>query len=796
MLYDDLRDAIRTLIRTPVFAVTVIGTSALAIASTTAVFSVVNAVLLRPLPFRDPRQLIQIAEKNDRMHVDNFGASVLNFVAWRERTRAFDELAGLGYATFTLAGAGDPEQLTGNRVSPALLRVLGLSVVAGRGFSDDEERPEAAPVAMIGEGYWARRFARDPGIIGRTLTLNGTPVTIVGVAPSALALFSGSDVYVPLKIDAAREIRLSHTLLVAGRLKPGLTLRQAEADADRMAADLARTYPEMRDWGVHLITFFHTFVNAQLETALLTLLAAVVCVLLVACANIANLLLAREVARRREFAVRTALGASRGRLLGHRLVESLTLSAIGGAAGTVAAVVAVKMMNRSLPANLLPVRDIPIDTTVLLFAVAITIGTGIAFGIAPALTARDQGVHELLKGARIAGGRTRRVRAVLAGAELGLATMLLVGAGLLVQTFINLQHVGLGFEPHGRLTFQLAPPTAKYPLADRAAAFYRTLIETLGGIPGVRDVAVSSGIPFGQGTYTTTPMIAAPPSALPPDTQVPIDWRIVSPGYFRTMGIPIVGGRDFSDADGPPAPNVVIVSQSTARTLWGAADPIGRTLVRPADHRSMTVVGIVGDVRSTTLTKESPSLYYPVAARVWPRMEIVVRSDAPPATVLPVIRQRIRQIDPELAPALVRTLDEWVWNSSAQPRLSATLAGVFAMVAVAIAAVGIYGVLAYSVAQRTREIGVRIALGAPAARVVRLIVGEGMTVALSGIGGGLVLSWLLSHVMSTLLYGLAPRDPMTLLGVAAALGLVALAACWLPAVRAARVDPIVTLRDE
>src|SRR5438874_8488110 len=556
----DLRYAVRLIRRAPMFTAAVVGTVALAIAANTAIFSVVNAVLLRPLPLAEPGRLIQVAEKNDALGLPNFGASVLNFLSWRERARSVDALSAIGFSSFTLSGLGEPEQLSGNRVSPSLMPLLGLAPVAGRAFTPDEERPGAPPVAMIGEGLWARRFGRDPAVVGRAVTLNGLPVTIVGVAPRALNLISGGDVYVPLTIDPAKENRLNHVIFVAGRLRPDVTLRQAQAELDTIADGMGRVYPEMRDWGVHLLTFFDTFVSAQLKTGLLVLLGAVAFVLLIACANIANLLLSRSASRQKEMAIRAAMGATQARVLHQLLVESVALAAIGGALGIVGAVWAIRAINASLPPNLLPVPVVHADGVVLAFAVGLTFFTGLIFGIAPACHSAKADVNEVLKNtARGAGGGRQRLRSGLAAGELALATLLLVGAGLLLKSFANLQHVRLGFEPHGLLTFQLAPPIAKYPLNEQAPAFYRALLDSLRATPGVRRAGVSSGIPFGQGNYTTSPVKTVGQSVLPPDSAIPIDWRIVSPGYFQTMAMSLLRGRDFSDADGPRTPAVAIV---------------------------------------------------------------------------------------------------------------------------------------------------------------------------------------------------------------------------------------------
>jgi predicted permease len=798
-MLNDILYSFRTMRRTPMFSASVILTVALAIAANTAIFSVVNAVMLRPLPFAEPDRLVQVAEKNDKLNLPTFGASVLNFLSWREQTRTFEEMAAIGSNNYTLSGAGEPEQLSGNRISPALTRVLGISPILGRSFIEAEEKPGAAPVVMIGEGVWKRRFGADPGLIGRTITLDGAPTTVVGIAPVSLNLISGGDVYTPLTIDPAKEIRLNHVIFVVGRLRRGISLQQAQAEMDAISRHLGQQYPEVRDWGIHLLTLFDTFVSTQLKTALLVLLAAVAFVLLIACANIANLLLARAATRQREMAVRIAMGASGGRLMRQLLVESVALSIAGGGIGLLGAVWAVRAINGALPPNVLPVPAVQIDAMVLWFAAGLTVFTGLVFGIAPAWRTPKVDFNEVLKeaGRGSSGGVRGRLRNSLAAAELALATVLLIGAGLLIQTLANLQRVRLGFDSRGLITFQLSPPPAKYPFTSKAPLLYRAVLDSLQSVPGVRGAAVSSGIPFGAGNYTTHPMITTGQSVLPPATAVPIDWRIVSPGYFKTMGIPLLRGRDFTDADGPTAPHVMIVSQATAKKFWGAADPLGRTLTRTADLRTpFTIVGVAGDVRGTALNQESPALYYPVAARVAPLMDVVVRTSGSPEPLLPAIRQKVRELDAELALANVKTMDQWLSNSAAQPRLNSVLLGAFAAVALLIAAIGIYGVLAYSVSQRTREIGLRMALGATPRGVLSLIVGEGLVVVLIGVGIGLAGGLAIGRVVSSLVFGVTVHDPATFAGVATILAIVALAACVIPARRAARVDPMIALRHE
>src|SRR4051812_2608846 len=795
MLLNDLRYTARLLRKSPLFTLAVVLTVALAIGANTAIFTVDNAVMLRPLPYQQPDRLVWVAEKNDTLHLPTFAASVLNYLSWKEQSRAFETMGAFGFATFNLTGTGDPEQLTGGTITPSLFPLLGISPVLGRAFADDEDRPGSASVAMIGEGLWKRRFGGDPSVVGRHLTLNGLDRTIVGIAPASLALLSNGDVWMPMTIDPGREIRLNHVILAVARLRPAATLEQAQGEMNVVAAQVSQQYPEMKEWGIQLVDFYHFFVNPQLQTALVMLLCAVGCVLLIASANVANLMLARAASRQREIAVRTAIGASRGRLLRQLLIESLVLSSIGGAAGLLAALWGIDAINALMPANLLPVPDVRIDATVLLFALVLTIATGLLFGIAPAWHAARTDLNEVLKQATRSSGAARpALRNTLAATELALATVLLIGAGLLSQSLLRLQHVSLGFEPDRLLTFQVSLPRTKYP-GEKAVAFYRTLLESLRAAPGVRAAAGSSGIPFGNGAYTQTPIATTGPSPLPVDTAIPTDWRVVTPGFFQTMRIPLLRGRDFTDADAPAgAPNVVIVSQTTAKRFWGDADPLGRTLHRQGDTaRHYSVVGVVGDVRQSALAQESPAIYYP-SIGLTGSMGIVVRTDPPPASLLPAVRQKLHDLDAGLPMSSVRTMDEWVSNNAAQPRLNAILLAVFAVVALVIAAIGIYGVLAYSVNQRTREIGLRMALGAPRGQVLRLIVREGMTVGAIGIAAGIAGAFALSRVLASLVFDVQVRDPLTYAAVAAVLALVALAACVIPARNASRVDPMIALR--
>jgi putative ABC transport system permease protein len=797
-LWKDIRFACRIMRRSPGFTATVVLIVAVAIAANTAIFTVVNAVMIRPLPFAEPARIMQVAEKNDKLNLPSFGASVLNFVDWREQTRTFEELAGVGYGNYTLTGSGDPEQLSGNLISPALMQVLGLKPILGRSFSASEEQPGAPLVAMMGESLWRRRFGGDPALVGRTISLNGASTLVVGIAPDALNLVGQGDLYTPMTIDPSKEIRLNHVITVFGRLRPGVTEREAQEEMNAISAHMGRQYPEIRDWGIRLIDLPNTFVSPQLRTGLLVLLVAVGLVLLIACANLANLLLARASTREKEMALRTAIGATRGNLMRQVLVESTVLSMAGGIAGLGGAVAAVRVLNRVLPPNVLPIPNVAIDATVLWFSFGLTIATGLLFGIAPALRNARVSPNEALKqvGRGADSGIRRRLRDGLVASELALATVLLIGAGLLVQSLVRLQAVALGFDSHGLITFQLAPPPAKYP-AGKTTLFYRSLLESLRSIPGARGAAAASSLPLDDSGHPRHPMLTTDPSIVPPGTKIPIDWSSVSPGYFRLMRIPLVAGRDFTDADVTGAQNVIVVSRSTAREFFGEANPLGKAL-RPSARPDLafTIVGVVSDVRDTALENASPELYYSAGQRMQAQMSVAVRTDGNPEALLPAIRHKLYELDPELAMAGARTMDNWVESNAAQPRFNSFLLATFAALALLMAAIGTYGVLAYSVNQRTREIGLRMALGAQRGEVLRLVIGEGMKVALAGVWVGLVGGLALGRFLASLVFGITVRDPLTFAAVAAALTAVALAACILPALRAARVEPMVALRYE
>jgi len=799
MLLKDLQYAARTLRKTPIFTLSAVLTLALGIGGNTSIFSVVNAVMLRPLPFAEPSRLVRIFEKNDRQKISQFGSSVLNYLSWKEQSQSFESIACIGFPSFNLTGKGDPEQFQGSSFSPSLMPMLGLNPVMGRSFQEGEEKPGSAPVAMISEMLWKRRFAGDPSLIGQTITLNGIPTTVVGITPRALFFLTGTDISTPLVIDPGKENRLNHVTIAVARLKYGVSLQQTQAEMNTVASRLSQQYPELKDWGVQLTDFYHWYVQDQLRTALLALLGAVGLVLLIASANIANLLLSRATARQKEIAVRAALGASNARLLRQFLTESLLLSLLGGGLGVMGAICSVRIMNATLPQGLLPIPEIPVDTAVLSFALGITVVTGLLFGLAPAWHALRTDLNRILNsGGRGSSGAARpTLRNWLVAGELAVATVLLIGAGLLIQSLQRLGRVHLGFEPQGLLTFQLTLPPAQYQSPGKGWAFYKAMLESVQSLPGVRSAAISSGIPLGAGNYTTTPANTIGKTLLPQGTAIPIDWRLVSPDYFRTMEIPLLRGRTFDEHDGPDSPLVTIVTQETAQKLWGDDDPVERQVHIVASNKNYKVVGLVGSVHNTALNQEpNAAMYYPAAARLWPLMDVVVRTQGKPESALPTIRRKIHELDSELPVSNVRTMEEWITTSATQSRLNTILLAVFAGVALLIAVIGIYGVLAYSVNQRTREIGVRMALGAQRPDVLCLVVREGMTLGLIGIAAGLIGAFALSRALTSMLFEVKIHDPATFLAVPCILAAVALAACYVPARRAAKVDPMAALRCE
>ena len=812
MLAQDLRHAWRGLRGTPIITGTVVLTLGLGVGASTAVFSVVHAVLLRPLPYPEPDQLVELFEEN-RQAGSVMRASALNYRSWAERSRRFEAIAAFGNGGVTLTDAGDPEPLNASIVTASLFQVLAVRPLVGRPLLPEDEQRGAARVVVLGESLWRSRFGGDRQIVGRSITLDGQRYEVVGVVPRAFrevgraqaAGAAETQIVLPLAIDPAREDRGNHTLRVVGRLGRGVTLEQAADEMRAVAARMEREFPATNaNWGVRIQSLFETTIEPPVRRALVLALGAVAMVFLIACANVANVLLARGMRRGAELAMRTALGAGRARLVRQLLTESVCLALVSGAAGVLVAAIAHPLVRAMLPPTLPRLDEMRIEAGVLAFGLLVSIASGLVFGVVPALRAsRLDPSRSLSNGGRATPESSRmRLRQVLIASQIAFATMLLVSAVLLLQSFVRLQRVPLGFEPESVVTTRVSLPGSRYADAERAGQFYERLLTTLAASDQVRAAAIGTSAPFAPGVRA---------SFRPPDRgQDPAERlanetaaeHIVSGDYFRVLGMPLLAGRPFGELDRQGSAPVAIVSQRLARLMWADANPLGQTLERAG--RPHEVVGVVGDIRGSDTQglrgggpdREPRAAVYFAAAQFPQRtMTLLVRASNP-ATVVPGIREAVRQLDPALPLQRVRPLREWFAESVAPARFTTTLATLFAVSALLLASVGIYGVLAYTVASRTREIGVRMAMGASRRQVMALVVREGMAWAGSGILLGLIGAFAAASVIATLLYGVAAHDPVTFAVVGGAIALIALIACSIPAARAVRIDPTIAMRAE
>jgi putative ABC transport system permease protein len=795
MTLSDLRYALRGLARAPVFTVVAIVTLALGIGANTAIFSVVHAVALEPLGYAESGRLVRIWEKNDRLKISQFSASVPNYMSWREQATVFEELGAWRDSNATLTTGGEPQRVARVEATATLLPLLGVRPFLGRNFSADEDRAGGPRVALLFASIWRSRFGADPAMVGRPITLDGVPHVVVGIVRDEDFVFP-AQVFTPLAPDLARENRSNKMMGVFGRLSKGVPLAQAQEQMDGMAVRLGHQYPENREWGVTMATFYDWIVPAPVRTGLYLLLASVGVVLLIACSNVANLMLARAALRQRELAVRLALGASRFRIVRQVLTETLVVCAAGGAAGLLMARWSVPLLKAQLASALPRADDIQLSAPVLWFSLGITALTGILFGVLPATLNSKRDVVSALKPGGRAGAAPQqgRARRLLVVGQVALATVLLAAAALLVQSLQRLQRVELGFDASRLTTGMMGLPSARYPSHMQAWQFYKQLLDDLTALPGVNAVALTSGAPFGDGN-TGMPVKAVGANAQGAE-DVQADWRDVSDDYFRTLAIPVLRGRTFAPADGGDRASLaIILSDNLARRFWPDVDPIGRQ-VRLGNQHVCTVVGVVGDVHNVTLNGQPrPTMYFPARQLLWPTMTIVARSSLG-TSLASSIRQKVVALDPQLAVFNVRTMDTVLDANTAQPRLTAWLVGLFALLALLLAAIGVYGVLAYLVAQRTQEIGVRMALGARPGAVVRLVLGHALKMTALGVTIGITGAALLSPYLESQLFGVGPRDAPTFAGVAIGLMAIAILASYVPARRATRVEPLIALRAE
>src|SRR6266540_313360 len=807
-VWQDLRYGGRMLWKNPGFTLVAVITLALGIGANTAIFSVVNGVLLRPLPYYEPERLVMVwADRpilQAQIGMPDFPVAVADFVDWRNQNHVFEQMAALRTQRMNLTGGGEPESVIGLRASAGLFTLLGARFTTGRAFLPEEDRAGADRVVVISHGLWRQRYGADPKLIGQKIMLDNEAYTVIGVTapdfqfprrgevPSYFGVSTTVYLYMPIAFTPAQlNDRLSSYLGVIARLNPGVSVGPASAEMNAIARRLTEQYPQTNtDKGVRL-TLLHQQAVGKARTALLVLLGAVGFVLLIACANVANLLLARAAGRQKEMAIRASLGASRWRIVRQLLTESLLLALSGGAAGLLLAWRGVDLLLAIAPDNLPRAYDIRLDTRVAGFTLLGSLLTGIVFGLLPALQASKTNLSETLKegGREATGLLRRRLRGSLIVSELALAFVLLMGAGLLIRSFVSLTEVDPGLDPRRVLTMTIMLPPAKY-VGSQAADFFQQTLERVRTLPGVEAAATVNPLPLSGAHASSGFSIEGRPS--PTDQTFNAGVRIIIPGFFKTFRVPLVNGRLLAESDAANATPVVVINESLARNYFANEDPLGKRITLDATR---VIVGVVGDVKHSALDEEAkPEIYGPMAQSPTPFMSLAVRASSDPMQMVAAVRGQVWAVDKDQPVSNIETMERLMAKSVAPRRFNLLLLGVFALVGLALAGVGLYGVISYTVTQRTREIGVRMAMGAQRGDVLRLVIGEGMKLAfigaLLGLGGALALT----HLLKTLLFGVSATDPLTFIAIAAALIIVALLACWIPANRAAKVDPMIALR--
>jgi putative ABC transport system permease protein len=791
----DVRHASRAFLHQPAFALTAVLALALGIGANTAVFSVVYAILLKPLPFPQADRLVYAYDTFPA--VPNAAVSWPKYIALRDGARTLTALGALAPGTVTITGRGEPQQAVTTRVSGDFFSVLDVSPAYGRWLNRDDDVPNGGKAIVLSYGLWRQRFGADPRIVGQAVTVNGEAATVAGVMPQSFNYPAGTEAWVPLALPADTT-SLGNFLKLVGRMKPGVTVQQASDDLRALSAAYNAPLKLQRDEKVIGLRDFLTQFNRQM---LLIMQGAVAFVLLVACANVANLLLARSVARQRELSIRAAIGAGRFRLVRQLLTESVLLSCAGGIVGVLLASWLLRLFLSFAPTNFAGVQTVTIDTHVLLFTLAAAVLTGLVFGVAPARrgfrTDPNEGLHDT--GARGAtSGTSKGASRALVVAEISIAMVLVVGAGLMVKSLIRLQEQNGGFRPDGVLTFSLSLPPGRYP-GDRVSPAYDRILEQVKNAPGVQSAGAINMLPLVNFGYNTSFNIVGRPPFPQQDRAPIIEVRAVTSDYFEAMGIPLLKGRMFNAADAAESAPVVIINRTTAEQFWPGGNPIGQRIAfGPGTANANEIVGVVGDTRSVSLARAPvPESFFPLSQFPQPGMTMVVHTGLrDPASLLPVIRRRISSIDPELPLVKPRTMEAVIAASAGTARLTSVLTGVFGVLAGLLATVGIYSLIAYSVAQRTRELGIRVALGADRGAVLRLIVGEGLVLAGIGIAIGLAGARMLTGTLQTMLFEVSPLDPMVIGLTCLAITVVTMAASYVPARRALRIDPMRALRTQ
>jgi len=804
-LLGDLRYGLRGLRKSPGFTAIAILTLALGIGANTAIFSVVDAVLLRPLPYHDPDRLMTIFESNAANdYFSRNAAAPGNFIEWRRRNHVFSQIGAASLPGFNIVGTVGPERVTGAAISAGTLAMLGLRPALGRDIEPEEDRDGANRVVLLGYALWQRQFGSDPNIVGKTIRLGTLPNTVIGVLPKGLTFPTENlDLWVPLEQTvSAKDMQWknSHYLSVYARLKSGVTLMQARADLNGIAAALKQEYPDTNSGkGIYLVSVQEDLIG-DVKPALLTLLVAVAFVLFIACANVANLLLVRATGREREMSIRLALGAGSFRLVRQMLTESVLLSLAGGAAGLLIDRWASETLLALRPPSLPLYNAIGIDSRVLVFAVGVSLFTGVLFGIVPALRAAGSDLNLASRGTSrgsTVARRMRLLRNIFVGGEIAISLVLLIGAGLLVRSFVRLRGNDVGFRANNIVTARVSIPEDKYPEDAQVLRFYDQLLERVRALPGAEEAGMTSFLPLTGSNFDNSFDIVGRPERPRSDKTYALV-RFVDPSYFHVMQIPLMKGRNFEEHDRLGARRVMLISETMAKRYWSEGSPLGQhlTVYFGMDQSPWEVVGVVRDVRSKIASDPEPTMYFPYEQAAYRFMVVTVRTNRDPKTMIEAIRGATRTLDSNQPLSQVRTLDGLLEQTVMPWRFSMTLLVAFAVLALALAAAGIYGVISYTVEQRTNEIGIRMTLGAQPRSVLRMVVRQGMAVAAVGIGVGIGGALYLTRFLTSQLYSVQPTDPLTFAGIAALLAAVALFANYLPARRATRVDPVVALRYE